>query len=71
MIDSAIDTGFASSDDDAASVKSSSAMKPMGILRFVIKVFEKDITSTTTLLELLTWITNILNCRYECDYSRV
>jgi len=33
MIDSAIDTGFASSDDDAASVKSSSAMKPMGILR--------------------------------------
>ncbi|KAE9551511.1 hypothetical protein FO519_005279 [Halicephalobus sp. NKZ332] len=33
MIDSAIDTGFASSDDDAASVRSASVTKPIGILR--------------------------------------
>lgn len=33
MLDSAIDTGFASSDDDAVSIKSGKAVKNFGILR--------------------------------------
>uniref|UniRef100_A0AC34RSB0 Uncharacterized protein n=1 Tax=Panagrolaimus sp. JU765 TaxID=591449 RepID=A0AC34RSB0_9BILA len=33
MLDSAIDTGFASSDDDAVSIKSGRAVKNFGILR--------------------------------------